>query len=311
MSNLREKINNLSEYFGIRSASYYHAETPARYDPADFLIYYIDESGRVDYPGPYDENHLPMYIYKGQKYYFPILSCLCSLAHLERYRRESDEKDRQFFLNISRWLIETQKENGVWLNDLPMKKFHLVKSWPSAMMQGLGISCLTRANQLTGNPEYLEYAKTALKPFHVNLENGGVTSHTDGRPFYEEYPSEPTCHVLNGFIFAMWGLYDLMRLIDDESADRLFNDGLATLTEWLPRYDTGYWSLYHIGEGMANPATLHYHRLHIEQLKVMYAITGESILKEYYERWQIYLEKRFNALRTLPKKIMWNLIKGF
>jgi heparosan-N-sulfate-glucuronate 5-epimerase len=305
MGILKEKFSNFAEYFGVRSSSYYHAETPANYDPSDFLAYYIDESGRADYPGPYDDDNIPMYLQDGQPYYFPILTCLCALAHLERYRRNDDENDRQFFLNVNKRLISDQNEEGAWLIDLPMKKYNLQPGWSSAMMQGLGISCLTRAHRLTGNMEYLEQARLAVEPFRKQLHEGGVTSTEDGRVFYEEYTSSPPHHVLNGFIFAMWGLYDLVRLIDDEEARRLFDLGLETLIAWLPRYDTGYWSLYHIGDGIKNPATVHYHRLHIEQLTVMHAITGNKLLLRYRDQWNQYLHGRFNAMRTLPHKLLW------
>jgi len=72
----------------------------------------------------------------------------------------------------------------------------------------------------------------------------------------------------------------------------------------------GYWSLYHIGDGMKNPATIPYHKLHIEQLKAMYDITGQKIFQEYADKWSGYLDNRLNALRTLPQKIGWNLFRG-
>ncbi|MDH4155841.1 MAG: D-glucuronyl C5-epimerase family protein [candidate division Zixibacteria bacterium] len=311
MAALKEKFFNLVQYFGVRSPSYYHAQTPANYDPADFMAYYIDESGRADYAGPHDAEGIPMYVHKGKAWHFPILICLCALAHLEMYRRGEDDADREFFLKIAHWLVANQQDNGLWMNLPPTPKFGLPDAWPSALMQGLGISCLTRAHRLTGSLEFVDRARMALKPYRARLEKGGVASVTDGRVFYEEYPSVPTHHVLNGFIFAMWGLHDMVRLINDDEAARLFDDGLETIAEWLPKYDTGYWSLYHIGQGRQNPASIHYHRLHIEQLRVMHAITGMDIFEKYHTRWTEYLNGRFNALQTLPKKIWWNLTRGF
>ena len=100
-------------------------------------------------------------------------------------------------------------------------------------------------------------------------------------------------------------------MTDDDQARRLYDDGLETLIAWLPRYDMGYWSRYHIGHGPENPASLHYHRLHIEQLKVMHIITGNAVFEQYHALWTKYHRGRFNALRTLPKKTWWNLVKGF
>ncbi|MGH8016669.1 MAG: D-glucuronyl C5-epimerase family protein, partial [Candidatus Zixiibacteriota bacterium] len=116
---------------------------------------------------------------------------------------------------------------------------------------------------------------------------------------------------LNGFIYSSWGLLDLIRYNDNALAKELWEEGLKTMASWLPQYDMGYWSLYHIGDGIKNPATIPYHKLHIEQMKVMYDITGQKIFKEYADRWTSYLNSPFGALRTLPQKILWNLARGF
>ena len=56
-----------------------------------------------------------------------------------------------------------------------------------------------------------------------------------------------------------------------------------------------------------NPATLHYHRLHVDQLTVMHQISGDEVIREYRDRWHGYLINRWNPLRTLPKKLYWRL----
>ena len=109
----------------------------------------------------------------------------------------------------------------------------------------------------------------------------------------------------------MWGLYDLIRFEANEEAKKLWDATLSTLVKWLPRFDTGRWSLYHIGDGPANPATIPYHKLHIEQLRAMYAITRLAVFEEWANRWEEYLKGRFNALSTLPSKILWNVIRGW
>jgi len=112
--------------------------------------------------------------------------------------------------------------------------------------------------------------------------------------------------VLNGFIYALWGLRDLAQQGNADAA-RLWESGSRTLIAWLPRYDLGYWSLYHVPEVPRNPATVAYHRLHINQLDVMYELTSLLIFKEYADRWRGYLSSRLNALRSLPSKLMWVL----
>jgi hypothetical protein len=111
--------------------------------------------------------------------------------------------------------------------------------------------------------------------------------------------------VLNGFLYSVWGLLDLIRLDDNPDTRLLWEDGTATLVEWLPRFDMGYWSRYHISDGVTNPATIPYHKLHIEQLWAMHAITGEPVFEGYASWWDACLAGKFNALRTLPQKLHW------
>ena len=68
----------------------------------------------------------------------------------------------------------------------------------------------------------------------------------EGFVWYEEYPSlenEPP-HVLNGFIFALFGLYDYYKATESEEALELFNQGIKTLKEKINLWDMGFWSRY-------------------------------------------------------------------
>jgi len=304
MSSFGERFANLMEYAGIRSSSYFHAATPCTYSPDDALAYFVDESRRAEYTGPVGAQGLPLYIHEGKGILLPVFLCFWGLGHLELYRQNQAEKNLLNFLRTARWLAENQTEAGVWLTQTPMVKFGLLQPFPSAMVQGLAISCLRRAFLMTGEDEYMERSAAALTCFNKEVTDGGVTSFHDGRPFFEEYPRRPYHHVLNGFIYALWGLHDLARA-GDQGAEGLYKQGLCTLVEWLPRFDIGYWSLYHVSHTLKNPATLHYHRLHIDQLDVMHQLSGDLALAEYRDRWKQYARKRFNAIRTLPAKLWW------
>lgn len=300
-----EKLSNLLEYVGKSSKHYYHSARQVSYDPDEPLAYYLNQAPRAHYGGPFDSHGIPLYVHKGKTDYLPVLICFFALGHLDLYRQTGSEEDLSKFLNVAKWFVLEQNSNGLWLTSFPMKKFGLHKPFPSAMVQGLAISCLSRAFLITNETGFLDSAVQALLPYRKDLREGGVASYDGGQVFYEEYPAVPYHHVLNGFIYAMWGLHDLVRVDNNRDAQSLYNDGLQTLTEWLPQYDIGYWSLYHLSEGMRNPATVHYHHLHIAQLDVMYSLTGRDIFKEYYTLWKGYLLNRFNALRTLPAKLRW------
>ena len=310
MSSLNQKTLNFLEYFGFHSKSYHHSEALANYDENDQLAYYLDHSPRAHFGGEFDPNGLPIYNYKGKKTTLPAISMLYALGNIEEYRNTKNEFHKQNFLKIAHWLEKSQDEKGGWKSGNTMPKFGLNQPFYSAMIQGMAISTLVRAALVTGQNSFIDSAIEALELFQIDVKDGGVSREIDGYVFYEEYPSAKRHHVLNGFYYAIWGLLDLVRYNNNATARQLWEEGLKTIVNWLPRYDLGHWTLYHIGDGIKNPATIPYHKLHIEQLKAMYDITGQKIFKEYADKWNGYLDNRFNSLRTLPQKIGWNLLRG-
>src|SRR5262249_926149 len=143
--------------------------------------------------------------------------------------------------------------------------------WYSGLAQGQGISLLLRAHKETGASQYLSCAKRALAAFDVDVRDGGVYyEDQDGNLWFEEYIVFPPTHILNGFIWALWGIYDYLLVTGDAHVKELFGRAVKTLRESLPRFDTGFWSLYEqSGTKLPMIASPFYHALHIVQLRVM------------------------------------------
>lgn len=107
-------------------------------------------------------------------------------------------------------------------------------------------------------------------------------------------PTQPPSLVLNGFIYAMIGLYDLSTM-PVESATRakhLFESGLDSLRVLLPLYDTGRGSSYDLKHATAgiipNLARPDYHKAHVYLLKWMHVITGDQMFQTFSNRWYEY-----------------------
>lgn len=299
-----QNLANLLEYFGIRSRSYYHSVPEVIHDLSDPLAYYLDFRPRADYRGPFTSSGLPLTPGPNGPFVFPTHVAMYALGHLETYRRTQSDGNLARFCICADWLVESQQADGAWPVNAPKKEFGLAAPFRSAMVQGLAISVLVRAAHALNNPGYAASAERGLLPFDRKVGDGGVTTFHDAGPFYEEYPCQPPCHVLNGCIYALLGMHDLNRE-GSSDASRRFDSGIRTLAAWLPRYDMGTWSRYHLPEAPTNPATVAYHRLHINQLATLYGLTSVPVFLEYRDRWQAYLNKRSNALRTLPAKLSW------
>jgi hypothetical protein len=153
------------------------------------------------------------------------------------------------------------------------------------MAQGLTISVFTRAFNLTHEAMYQEAAIQAAETLSKPIETGCTSFDEDGLPFLEEVAVNPPAHILNGAIFALWGLYDLELV---SNAFQPFKDlALKRLIKELPRYDLGYWSRYD---------------LQIAQLEVLYELTGEPVFRYYAEQWRGYLKDPLKWIRAFGKK---------
>jgi hypothetical protein len=181
--------------------------------------------------------------------------------------------------------------------------------WYSGLAQGQGISLLVRAHAETGEEKYLSAAALAFRSFLVDVESGGVKfEDAEKNTWFEEYLVSPPTHILNGFIWATWGVYDYFLATGSRDAMSLFAAAVKTLEANLSRYDLGFWSRYELsGTLLPMIASPFYHRLHVTQLFVMYRITSLKVFEQYARRWENYARSRSGRGRALCYKGVFKL----
>jgi hypothetical protein len=131
----------------------------------------------------------------------------------------------------------------------------------------------------------------------------------DKNLWIEEYLVDPPTHILNGFMWALWGVFDYWLARSDALAKNIFDRGVETLVQNLARFDTGYWSLYEqSGTRLKMLASPFYHQLHIVQLRVMSKLTGDARFAAVAERWEGYTQRRSNRTRALVEKSVFKLL---
>jgi hypothetical protein len=207
-------------------------------------------------------------------------------------------------------LLADQQPDGRWLDPRPYPHTYRVAApWPSAMAQGEGASLLARLHVRSGDERFAAGALRALAPYDVPTDRGGVRAELGGGAFYEEYPTRPASYVLNGGIFALFGAYDVGAALGAESAQRLFEDGAATLAAEIGRWDTGRWSRYDLyPHPIRNVATLGYHRLHVAQLRALELLAPGGGLGAVANRFEQYAESRLNRADALARKVLFRLL---
>jgi heparosan-N-sulfate-glucuronate 5-epimerase len=203
----------------------------------------------------------------------------------------------------------TDADGGLRHTYLLGHTFPLLPPSLSAMAQGQVASVLVRLHAATGSDEFAAAALRVLEPLYVDTPDGGTRAYLDGGPWLEEYPTDPPSYVLNGGLFAVWGLYDVAVGLGDARARSEFDACTATFARNAHRWDTGSWSRYDLFPHpfMTNVASLAYHALHTNQLRAMQRIAPDAHVGEVLERFERYGQSRALRARAFAAKSAFRL----
>jgi hypothetical protein len=232
----------------------------------------LDDSAVVTAHGP-----------DGTWYPNPVSMCLYALGRHNRViaARRTEPAAHRPLLTQAAWLRSHQDDAGGWRYPVPAPRYGVPAGWYSGMAQGMAASVLLRAYDLTGEESYLDAADGAVEVLLRPVREGGC-AHYDAadRPFLEECPTDPANHILNGAVFALFGLI--------EHQHRRGGDAhlaaQARLADELPRFDLGYWSRYDLRWPW--PASANYHALHVSLLVAAAELTGLAPFTAMAGRWR-------------------------
>jgi hypothetical protein len=127
--------------------------------------------------------------------------------------------------------------------------------------------------------------------------------------------------VLNGWIWALLGLYDLSHAPDDVDEDvrraaaDAWETGVASLVAQLPEYETGRgWTTYdRYPHSIANVASPFYHRLHVDMLRAVERIAPYDQLAleiaSTSARWESALNQPFTRAAAVARKVGFRIVK--
>lgn len=279
-------------------------ETPERNPqarPEELGPYWMRFAGKTNYPGPFDDGGIPLLDYHGEvgRHHNPIAIAQYALGNYNAFLEHGRARHRDAFERSARWLLENLRPNErgvpVWAHHFDFEYFQTLRApWHSGLAQGVGLSVMHRAHRLLGDAAYLEAAHRAYASLHVPTDRGGVL-YVDpaGDPWIEEYIVEPPTHILNGFLWALWGVHDHRLATADAAVRDFFEACVSTVIRNLDRYDTGFWSLYELTpQRFQSPASPYYHRLHLVQLDIMHRLTGRPEFEATRARWTDYASRR-------------------
>jgi len=236
--------------------------------------------------------------------------------------REPQPEDERF-KNAALMYLEMLKSGMEFRGDTILFPYHFDfrrgkniyrAPWYGGMAQGQALSAFAIGYLLTGENEYARLAESVILSFdrlYGRDEPWFVYIDELGYAWIEEYPDVPPTHVLNGFIYSVFGLYDALMFLPIANeykvvVDDLISASIRTLLDNLGNYLS---SSNHISpyDSTKSSYSVFYHMVHIDQLSVLWQMTGNPkflevhhFLKQYFlkQPLKLRLRNKINDLRS-------------
>lgn len=224
------------------------------------------------------------------------------IRNFTKFKKTHDSTYFNKIILYGNWL----KDNAVVENDFAMwpypfifTKYNLDYDWCGSWALGNILSAISRHIELTNDSRFIKLADQIVNSFDTQIEENGILFIDDENNYwYEEYPTIPPNHVLNGHINGIFGLYDYWRITKNKKAKELFDKGVKTVANNIDKFDSGYWSYY--DDKYPYLVDYFYHKAtHIPQLKILYQITGEEIFLNYATKWEKYFGEPYYTIFKL------------
>jgi len=243
----------------------------------------------------YEKDNNGIILWNG--YYHPVLMSTKALNYLTTFQKTGDEWFLKKSLDLADKIIElSEQKNGSYYFPYTWFKIghneYFYPNWYSGMAQGRWLSYFSQLYLETKNEKYKRIAdKIYLSVSNVHNEPNVTAIDKDNNFWIEEYPNahpssyheRGATHVLNGFVFAIWGLYDYYWIEENFEVKRILQATLTTLFNKASSYrrkdDNSFYCIKHQKHSYAITSD-HYHDIHIKQLYELYEITGEDFFKK-------------------------------
>ncbi len=254
----------------------------------------VDLAAAIAYRSPLDADSIELIEYGGSLHYQPV-----ELAHrcyhfMGAYLINGDTALLRRTARYLRKTMELSRAVGD-ASYVPYsfdKRVHrdeptvLKAPWYSGMAQGELLGASMRLWEFTGDTAFLNYGHRLFNSLlRVRGGDGPWVTQVDGSGYFwiEEYPHDETPDLtLNGYIAAVFGVYDYYRLTKSDSALGLYEACLTTLKHYLPQYRRpGDYSYYCLGH--RSPANADYHNLHVSMCGHLHRMTGDEFFRTMAE----------------------------
>jgi hypothetical protein len=237
---------------------------------------------------PFAHNDMPRFRYNGTYVEHPGVVALTALTSFSCMKLEPDSAEHMLrFKNCVTWLRDNlrpkNQDTAAWEYNFACLGRETSVPWVSCFTQGFGLSMLLRAAQLFPEDTFWDAASRAANFFQVPMAEGGFLFQDGEKIWLEEYPEQPTSHVLNGWVSALLSLNEYYRVTGVKWAGELFDSSVATLIDEIPKYTVANGIRYCLRyETVVNED---YFGFQIAQMEAMHKVTSNDFFAKQAKFW--------------------------
>lgn len=181
--------------------------------------------------------------------------------------------------------------------------------WYSSLTQGQALSFFSRLYLLTNEKQYLIAAKGF---YNAMMRSGGMSEDRNGSLYFQEVLVKPNTDILNGHIFASWGLNDYCQASKKIEACQAYAASEKATKIMYAKYVNKIWSFYdNPSYGVAGFAHVGYQMLHAKQARSMYFLTGDLFYLEKANTLENSLDSSASTLWYVFFRMPFRLIRLF
>lgn len=225
-----------------------------------------------------------------RRVYHPVALAMYGLYALEAYHLTADrEYLRRAVANAEALLDHAERRvSGMWfLYDFDFRfngdaDMTIHAPWRSAMAQGQALSLFTRLAEETGEDSWAGAAAEVYRTFRspAGAETTLWSSDDLGNGWLEEYIGDiPPTHVVNGHIYALFGLADYYRLRPADEVRRMIDAAATTIRVRFPSIRMPGGAAYYCVAAYCLQSDFRsrsYHRGVATQLRQLGQLTGDD-----------------------------------
>ncbi len=246
-----------------------------------------------------DEEGVPYRLGAKVRLYYPVMVIQFGLMSIDLHLKNDKSSEHVNHAKACMNWLESNKTEykgaAVWRN-LENTQYQLKEGWLCGMVQGQALSLYLRWYQLTKDAYWLSESERIYRSFNIDVSEGGFTLELErGKYWYEEYPTSEPSLVLNGYVYAIFGILDLYRVTKREELLVLWNNCVELIQTNLKKYDRWYWSAYDIKKGQL--VSYYYQKnVHVPLMKILYELTRVEEFHFYAQKWEANLNNWIDRL---------------